>query len=148
MKVDTIMNVFSFISTKLSKGIVQSLILIVGNFVGTFFSAISLILISRMLGPEKFGEFSVGFAIILILSRINDLGLSNTITKYVSETSDQNKINNIFAYTIKYKFIFSLLIAVCGVLFSSWLQTILNFDNRAIIILSFTVILERNAHKR
>lgn len=45
-----------------------------GNFVGTIISAITLIIFSRLLGPEQFGLFSSAFALMQIVVRLIDSG--------------------------------------------------------------------------
>ena len=73
-----------------SQGLLQSLKTLIGSTFATGISAISLMIYSRVLGPEKFGEFSVGFALVMILTRINDIGFNNAILRYGSEKDEKN----------------------------------------------------------
>lgn len=64
-----------------SAGLQQSVLLTGGNFVATLFSALGLILISRTLGPTLFGEFTVGYSLMIILVRLQGIGLNVAIQK-------------------------------------------------------------------
>src|SRR5258707_10059407 len=117
-----------------SDGLRQSLITVVGNTLATGLSAIALILISRMLGPVQFGEFSVGFAIIMILNRLNDFGLNTTITKFASRSAqDQESVQNIFGYTLKVKLVFSIILIVTGLIVTPFLVQLLHFQQPILI---------------
>ncbi len=54
---------------------------------GLFFGFITSILIARLLGPEKLGEYSLAFWILTIVGYFVNLGLPPTVTKYISEYS-------------------------------------------------------------
>ena len=111
-----------------SEGIKQTSTTIVGNVLATGMAAASLILISRLLGPSQFGEFSVGISIVLILSRINDLGLNATQTKFIPKFKNNfQEINQSFGYTLKIKLVFSILIFLVGILLSPTLHSFLVF---------------------
>lgn len=121
-----------------SDGLRQSLVTVVGNTFATGLSAIALIFISRMLGPTSFGEFSVGFAIVMILNRLNDLGLNATITRFASKAEgDHDQINQIFGYTFKVKLFFSVFLLILGWIFTPWLVQLLHFQQPTLIYLSF-----------
>lgn len=120
-----------------SKGIQQSVIILVGSFVASGLSAIALILITRQLGPQRFGEFSVGFAVLLILNRLNDLGMTNVVLRYAAQESDHSKINSIFSYATKVKLIGAIFIWLIGALFSPWIANLLHFSQPLIIYLAF-----------
>lgn len=119
-----------------SKGIQQVLIMVVGNSMATGISAISLILISRLLGPSLFGEFSVGFALIMIIVRINDAGLTAALTKFAGQTTNHDKQNDYFSVTLKTRLLFSLLIVTIGLLSLPILKNILQLEHSLIIIFS------------
>lgn len=121
-----------------SKGLQLSALTVIGNVFAAGISAIALIVISRLLGPEKFGEFSVGFAIVLIIIRLVDFGLNVAVLKYAAN-APINEQKSIFALTLKYKVFLSTTLALLGVTTASYLSDLLNFDNTAIILLAFTV---------
>ncbi len=122
-----------------SSGLRQSTITIFGNIAGTALSALALILISRLLGPEKFGEFSVGFAIVLILTKINDLGLSTAIVKFATANDPATERNQVYSLTTKYKLILSAIIILIGLVSYQWLAHLLNFAEPSLILVSFTI---------
>ena len=122
-----------------SSGFVQSTVSIVGNVLATGMSAIALIIITRMLGPEGFGVFSVGFSIMLILTKINELGLNTPIIKYGSSAQTEAEKNLIYSISLKYKLIFSVLVALIGLFGARYIAQLLNFPEPTIIVLAFTV---------
>jgi O-antigen/teichoic acid export membrane protein len=126
-----------FIKNK--SGINQSIVSIFGNFFATGLSAVALILITRILGPERFGIFSVGFSIVLILSRINEVGLNTAIVKFASSSNTQKEKNLIYSIVLKYKLIISTVIFSIGIFFSSIVANQLNFSEVYIIKLAFTI---------
>lgn len=120
-----------------SQGIRQSLLMMFGNAAAQGFSAIALILISRMLGPSKFGEFSLGFAIALILNRFCDLGLSFAIQKYVPKARSNDEVNRLVSYTTRVKLIVIVIEVLIGLLTYRWIAQVLHFDNELIILMAF-----------
>jgi O-antigen/teichoic acid export membrane protein len=122
-----------------SQGILQSVTMIVGNLLVTGFSALALIIISRQLGPEKFGEFSVGFSIVLILTKINEFGTNNVILKFASIDKPHDYNNQIFSQILKFRLLFSFIIVIIGVIFIPLISSLLNFHNSAILAIAFTI---------
>lgn len=123
----------------LSQGIFESIKTLIGSIFATTISAISLMIYSRVLGPEKFGEFSVGFAIVLILTRINDVGLNNTILRFGSKKDETIEKNFIYSFTLKYKMVISLCIIIFTLLFFKKITNSFNFSNDSIILLAMTL---------
>jgi len=76
-----------------SEGLVKFVKTLFGSTLSTGISAIALMIYSKVLGHEKFGEFSVGFAIVMILTRINDIGFNTSILRYGSEKESYLKKN-------------------------------------------------------
>lgn len=122
-----------------NSGIAQSAVMVVGNVIGTGLSAIALILISRLLGPEKFGVFSVGFSIVLILIKINDFGLSTALLKFASAQDELSQKKEVIILITKYKLIISVLIALVGIVFYRPIANVLNLNDPKIVLLSFTI---------
>lgn len=81
-----------------SQGLRQSFVVVVGNTAATAISAIALIVISRLLGPSAFGEFSVGFAVVLIMIRFCDLGLNSALQKYIPRADTSARQNALFSF--------------------------------------------------
>lgn len=122
-----------------NSGIIQSTLTIIGNILATGLSAIAIILITRILGPEKFGIFTVGFSIVLILTKINDMGLNTPVIKFASSNEDLKDRNTIYSLAIKYKLLISTIIALTGIIGADSIAKLLNFPDKTIIILSFTI---------
>ncbi|PIY80781.1 MAG: hypothetical protein COY80_01100 [Candidatus Pacebacteria bacterium CG_4_10_14_0_8_um_filter_42_14] len=132
--------VFSkILAAKQSKGLYQTLLVVFGNAFSQGFSAIALILITRQLGPVRFGEFSVGFALLLILNRLNDLGMTAVVQKYAARGEESAEINRIFSYTLRAKLLGSLGIFVVGMVASPFIITLLHFQRPEIIYAAFAL---------
>ncbi len=121
---------------KKSEGVRQSLMMVVGNTMATGISAVSLMMISRLLGPSLFGEFSVGFALAMILNRFNDAGLSSAALKYAGGSSDIKQINRYFSITLLYRLILSLILTAIGLASATWLTDLLNLEHRSIVVVA------------
>lgn len=126
---------------RLPLGLQQSLLTIVGNAFTTFFSAIALILISRWLGPTDFGEFSVGFALVLILSRVCDWGFSTILLKYIPRYEESDSKNRLINFSIFVKVTISLIVLLSGLLLSPLLIQQLNFTQPVIIYAAFITVI-------
>jgi O-antigen/teichoic acid export membrane protein len=122
-----------------SQGMRQSMVVMGGNTLAQGLSAIALILVSRMLGPAAFGEFSVGFAIVLILSRLNDLGLTFAIHRFVPQATTHDDQNRLLSFSVKVKFLVALGLMGFGMVISGWLAEALRFENSRILVLAFVV---------
>jgi len=129
------MKKYSFLLS--SVGLKQSILTIIGNTFGTAFSALALVLFSRVLGPEKFGEFSVGFAIVMILTRVNDIGLNTAILKYATSFEKISDKNKVYSLTLKLKLYLSLVIFIFGVFSFNWIGEVLKFQNPYLILVAF-----------
>ena len=66
-----------------SQGFQQSVITFGGTLVATGISALTIILISRFLGPIEFGVFSLVFAIFSLFIKFGDAGFLYAIQKFV-----------------------------------------------------------------
>ena len=116
---------FSLTSLKRSRVVIQTVVTLSGSLVASALAAVSLILITRHLGPQKFNEFSVGFAILLILSRLNDLGMTNVVLKYVAQENNHAQINKLLSYATRIK-----LLGFCCICLLMIVTTVLNTSTK------------------
>lgn len=123
---------------KESAGIRQSIINISGSLVASGFAAISLMILSRYLGPTYFGQFSTAFALSLILVRVGDLGLSVATTKLLPSAENENK-QLLLTLITRYRLALAGIIIVLGLIFSQFLPQYLLSDNSSLILLAFIV---------
>jgi O-antigen/teichoic acid export membrane protein len=135
--VTTLKQLFS--SAKSSQGLRQSILTIVGDFAAAGFSAIALILFSRILGPSKFGEFSVGVSIVLILVRVCDIGFTSAILKFVGEKQDKKYVRQLFSLTTYYKTAMCLIVAAVGIIFRKQIADALGFSHQDLLVLAFVL---------
>lgn len=121
-----------------SKGVQDTLVTVVGNALGTAMSAVAIILISRILGPEKFGVFSVGFAIVLILTRFNEIGLNTVILK-MAPNLNSAKQQALYSWVFRAKLMVSVLFVVFGLVSFMPLAKFFDFSQPSILLSAFTV---------
>ncbi len=124
-------------TTQSTSGLTQSIISVAGNGASMTVSAVAMLLLSRSLGPIDFGVFSVGFALVLILNKINDLGLTLAQLKFIPRMSSAQDQNEVFSYVIKLKLSVTVAIAILGTLFTPTLSGLLDFPHTNILYLAF-----------
>lgn len=132
-----------------SQGLKHSVLTVASYALASGFSALAVILISRLLGPASFADFSVAFSLSLILNRLNDFGLSTVIQKYVGgalESDSQNslgknfrqrKISAYLSLILKYRLVMSVLISLAGLILADRIANYLQIDNPVLIPLTF-----------
>ena len=99
-----------FISKIKSKTLQDLLKVLSGNIVAQGVGFLTIIIISRDLGPEQYGIFSLLLAIFTVAVQISDFGVSTSYVKYVSE--NLSKAKGIFVTVILSKVALSLIIIV------------------------------------
>jgi O-antigen/teichoic acid export membrane protein len=88
---------------------------------GLFFGFITSIVIARLLGPEKLGEYSLAFWILTIVGYFVNLGLPTAVTKYISEYSgkkDYVSAGNILRNCSRWIFWAGVLVTILLFIFS------------------------------
>ena len=84
--------------------------LFLGNASATFISAIVVMIIARLLGPENYGIYSLCFTIPSLAVAVTSLGLSSALTRYSARLTSEGKELEL-AKMVRSVFIFSLLLA-------------------------------------
>lgn len=125
---------FAFIE---KSGVFQSFITIFGSIFSMAISAIAMIFISRSLGPSKFGEFSVAFAILLILNKVTDLGLTTVQLKLIPTLTSKPQQMKLFSFCLRTKLLLALLLAIVGSLCVPVLIKFLNFQYPTLLYITF-----------
>lgn len=74
-----------FISKIKSKTLQDLLKVLSGNIVAQGLGFLTIIIISRDLGPEQYGIFSLLLAIFTVATQVSDFGVSTSYVKYVRE---------------------------------------------------------------
>ncbi len=120
-----------------SEGLKHSALTIFSYSFASAFSALAVILISRLLGPVDFADFSVAFSLSLILNRLNDFGFSIVIQKIVGGEWRRPKINAYLSLVLKYRLVISLVLLLIGLLFAENIATYLQIANPWLIPLTF-----------
>lgn len=132
-----------------SKGLKSAFLMTVGNVGSTGVAAIAMIIFSRQLGPEQFGIFSVLFSLMLILSRIGDMGINIAVSRAIAQNHDKPDVIVSYSQNGSYlKAIIMSAIVVLGLLCAPYLtNTLLNLSStyiplvRLVIVLSTSVVI-------
>lgn len=119
-----------------SKGMQQTVLMMSGNYLSAFISAIAIIIISRSLGPNLFGEFSAAFSISMILSRLNDFGITLATQKFASQSTDKSETKSYIIYGYKFKILISILIIFLILPLSPYVTGFFKFSNNYIAPIS------------
>lgn len=113
-----------------SQAFKQGTYMMAGNTVASGIAAIAMIIYSRLLGPEKFGAFSIGASTVLLLSKLADGGINLAIERNVARTP-QTELKDISYFVnvgLRYKIIVTSILTILFYIFSetiasSWLKT-------------------------
>jgi O-antigen/teichoic acid export membrane protein len=120
-----------------SEGFKHSALTIFSYSFASAFSALAIILISRLLGPVDFADFSVAFSLSLILNRLNDFGFSIVIQKIVGGEWRHHKISAYLSLILKYRLVISLVLLMLGLFFATPIASYLQINNPLLIPLTF-----------
>lgn len=120
-----------------SQGFQQSAITIGGSVVAAGLSAIATLIITRKLGPEQFGIFSVGFALIQILIRLTDFGMTSVVQRFAGGESSQAKINTLFSFATRVRLVSWLILSILGLAFGPIIAKAINFGYPTVITAAF-----------
>jgi len=116
------------ILSKIKSKTLQDLLKVLsGNIVAQGIGFLAIIIISRDLGPEQYGIFSLLLAIFTVATQVSDFGVSTSYVKYVSEKL--SKAKEIFVTVVLSKVVLSLLV-ISALYFSSGLISYFFFETR------------------
>jgi stage V sporulation protein B len=77
-----------------------SLVLIVGNFSSTLISAITIVLIARLLGPAQYGVYSLALVIPNLLQIFLGLGVTSAVIRYSAYSISAGKLQEAKRFTL------------------------------------------------
>lgn len=134
------MTLIALLKSKIIKDFSYALL---GNlfYAGLVFFANALI--ARELGPTGFGDFSLLYTIIFMITIFSDFGLSISIAKFLPEYYSRNqedKASNILNLSFIIKLVGSTIIAIIGIIFSWAISHYLLRDTRLLIPLIIVFI--------
>ncbi len=133
----TILSWLKSLSTK-SAGLRQSVINMASSATASALAAVATILISRVLGPSGFGQFSTAFALALILVKLNDLGFSTATAKLVPTQPDLTEKQQLLQAITNYRLWLSTIIVALGLMLTPLFSRVLDTSP---ILIALAVIL-------
>lgn len=113
----------SFISLLKSNVAKNSLIVFLGNALGSAFRLVAIVIITRMLGPSQFGLFSIALAIMIVVPEFSDFGVNIGLVRFASLYLQKDKLKAylLFKVSLKLKLIAGILVLLTGLLLSELL---------------------------
>ncbi|TXH07225.1 MAG: hypothetical protein E6R05_00650 [Candidatus Moraniibacteriota bacterium] len=132
-----------------STGFKSAVLMTIGNVGSTGVAAIAMIIFSRQLGPEQFGIFSVLFSLMLILSRIGDMGINIAVSRAIAQNHDRPNAIISYSQSGSYlKAMIMLVIIMLGLIASPYVTSnLLNLNLsysplvQLVIVLSTSVVI-------
>lgn len=105
----------------------NSSILFISNAVTSMLSIFAIIIVSRTLGPEKFGVVTIFNSIWLTIATLTDFGLGTSAVKFIASHlgSDKHKAAVYMRVIFQLELLIGLLIGVFGFLFSYQISELL-----------------------
>jgi len=117
-----------FHQLRTSQGLQQGLVQTFVGLSSTGLAAVAIIVLSRFVSPQEFGLFSVGLAIMTIVSRFSDLGLTTALQKSLGNSlvSEPDKVSSLWQQSLKLKTISTsttlLLCLLASPFIAAWLK--------------------------
>lgn len=105
----------------------NSSVLFAGNAIASGLSIIALILVSRNLGPEKFGIIIIFNAIWLTITTLTDFGLGTSAVKFIASSlsTDKHRAAVFMRVILILELMCGVLIALVGLVFSHQIADLL-----------------------
>mgnify|MGYP000064710915 CR=1 FL=1 len=97
--------------------------LVLGNVVSAVVSAISVLIVARILGPENYGLYSISTIVPSILALSLKLGMNQGLTKYLASlkvNDGERKIAKLLIHTLSFKSIAGLFLTIICFTFSDY----------------------------
>jgi O-antigen/teichoic acid export membrane protein len=132
-----------FYTAKNSSGLRQTAYSTAGSLMASGLAALATILITRRLGPEQFGYFSTAFALVLILIRFNDAGLSTVTSRFVAGANKARQQAKYWLGVTKLRLILSALLLIAMLALSPIISRLLTISQAltiSAIILTFATV--------
>jgi O-antigen/teichoic acid export membrane protein len=120
-------------------------IIFFGMIIGKILGTINQILLARILGPEDFGLFNLGFSLFMVFSIIGMFGMRSGISRFVSiyyANKDQSRLKGTVHFGLQFNLTISLFIASFLFLFADFISnTIFHKPDLESILKSFAFAL-------
>ncbi len=120
-----------------AKGVQQSMVTIFGNVGAAGLSAVALILLSRILGPEQYGVFSVAIALGLLIAKTGDLGINIALNKQLAQAQRKRTKQDLYRESTRLKMYISIALFLLGMIVSRAIAEVLSFPSVGLIFSSF-----------
>lgn len=123
--------------TRSSEAVRQSAVTFLGTGITGAIMAVAMILASRVLGPERFGVFSVAIALMMIFTKGTDLGLNQLFPRLLNMwQSHPAEQDNFLAQMVRWRSILSVATFGFGLLSIPWLVDVLQFPYVELLVLA------------
>ena len=130
---------FSFLRRPTSTNVIINT---VGNYANTFFSALFVYLLVRLISKSEYGVLSVLFSITFVFSNLLDFGTSATIYSYLPNLIEQKSAHayRLIKSTFFYQTLFSSIVIAFLIILFPWLDLIFFKTKAPVLTLYVTAI--------
>jgi len=97
--------------------------LILGNIISIIVSAVSVLIVARILGPEEYGLYSISIIVPSLLSLFLRMGINEGTIKQLASfkvSGEESKIANLLVQILSFKFLLGLIVTVICFTFSDY----------------------------
>lgn len=114
---------------------------VVGKLSGRVVFAVSQIALARMLGPELFGLYALGWAALRLVGAIAPLGLTGGVIRYGSRYvhKDKGRLKDIISRSLFPSLLFGLFAAFILFFLAPWLENIFASPGLSVVLRGFTI---------
>jgi O-antigen/teichoic acid export membrane protein len=106
----------------------DTIVVFAGNLLTAIAGFLFIVIVSRKLGPEQFGIFSVALAVLTLASDISDFGVNTSMIKFAAShfaKKDFKTVDEIIGLNFRFKVLTGVIIAVAGFFLSPLLSKLL-----------------------
>jgi O-antigen/teichoic acid export membrane protein len=105
-----------------------SFFLISGSAVSTVIMAVQAIVITNLLGPELYGQYTLALLVPYVIFLVTDLGLGNGVTRFAAAYNirgESGRLARLIKRTLIVKFSIGLLFLIVNFVFAGWFASLL-----------------------
>jgi O-antigen/teichoic acid export membrane protein len=110
-----------FLKLVRSKASKDSFWVLIGNLLTRVLGLLSFIIITRVLGPQEYGLFSVSLGVLTMVSDLSDLGINASAIRYGAQyaaNQDITKLKGLYSIVMRTRLILGVIVFSVGMLFA------------------------------
>jgi len=124
-----------------------SIFLMSGNLLSLAISSLNSIILARLLGPDKYGLYSLSLALFSLLAVLSDMGIPPFLIRTMALLRGDERAKEVASFTMRISLLVSLLLSLIGVaiaeLYSSYIlrrPDLCNYVRLAVLAIPFVIV--------